>query len=84
MLREVHKRRLGKFVQKVPMHMVDDGINSVRQLLPFCQFDEGPTAEGVKCLKNYRKEWDDERGVCVTARAMTAPRTVLTPSGALR
>jgi hypothetical protein len=53
MLREVYKRHLGKFVQKVPMHMVDDGINAVRQLRHL-QFDAGPTAEGVKALKNYR------------------------------
>jgi hypothetical protein len=63
MLREVYKRRLGKHVLKVPMHKIDDGINSVRQLLPICQFDVGPCAEGIKSLKNYRKEWDDERGV---------------------
>jgi hypothetical protein len=63
MLRQVYERHLGKHVQKVPMHRVDDGINAVRQLLPICQFDAGPCAEGIKALKNYRKEWDEERGV---------------------
>ena len=63
MLREVHKRRLGKHVVKVPNHRVEDGINSTRRLLGICQFDAGPTSEGIKCLKNYRKDWDGERGV---------------------
>jgi hypothetical protein len=36
---------------------------ATRQLLGICQFDAGPCAEGIKALKNYRKEWDDERGV---------------------
>lgn len=38
-----------------------DGINSVRAILPVCQFDAGPCAEGIKVLKAYRKEWDEER-----------------------
>jgi hypothetical protein len=63
MIREVRKRGLGKHVQKVPNHLVDDGINATRQLLGICQFDAGPTSEGIKALKNYRKDWDGERGV---------------------
>jgi hypothetical protein len=63
MLTEVRKRCLGKTVQKVPDHSVEDGINTVRGLLGICQFDAGPCAEGIKCLKNYRKDWDGERGV---------------------
>ena len=47
----------------VPLHRVDDGINAVRQLLGICQFDKGPTSQGVSTLKNYRKEWDEDRGV---------------------
>src|SRR6476646_10511524 len=37
--------------------------DSTRRLLAICQFDAGPCAEGSKCLKNYRKDWDGERGV---------------------
>ena len=40
-----------------------DGINAMRTILPLCDFDAGPTAEGLKALKNYRKEWDEERSV---------------------
>jgi hypothetical protein len=63
MIREVHKRRLGKHVVKVPNHRVDDGIDSTRRLLGICQFDAAACSEGIKCLKNYRKDWDGERGV---------------------
>jgi hypothetical protein len=57
-----NKRGIGT-IRKVPLHKVDDGINATRQLLGLCQFDAGPCSEGIKCLKNYRKDWDDERGV---------------------
>jgi hypothetical protein len=41
---------------------LDDGIAAVRATLPHCEFDSGACAEGVKALKAYRKEWDEERG----------------------
>lgn len=44
-------------------HHVDDGHNAVRMLLPQCEFDAGPCAEGIRDLKHYRKEWDEERAV---------------------
>lgn len=46
----------------VPNHSIDDGINAVREIFSICQFDEGPTSEGMKCLRNYRKEWDEAKG----------------------
>jgi hypothetical protein len=63
MLEEARNKRGLGTLRKVPLHKVDDGINACRQLLPLCQFDEASCAEGIKCLKNYRKDWDDERGV---------------------
>lgn len=39
------------------------GIEAVRQYLRRCWFDESATTDGIWCLDNYRKEWDDERGV---------------------
>jgi hypothetical protein len=39
------------------------GIEAARGYIAKCWFDESRCAEGVKCLDNYRKEWDDERGV---------------------
>jgi len=39
------------------------GIEASRRYIRQCWFDEAHTAEGIKCLDNFRKEWDDERGV---------------------
>lgn len=62
MIAECNKRGLGKVI-KVPNHYVEDGINATRQLLAICQFDSGPCATGIKALKNYRKEWDEDHGI---------------------
>jgi hypothetical protein len=40
-----------------------DGIEATRDLLSKCRFDERHTAKGLKKLRHYRKEWDDNRGV---------------------
>lgn len=40
-----------------------DGIEASRRYLPRVWIDETRCAEGVKCLDNYRREWDDKRGV---------------------
>lgn len=40
-----------------------DGINATRSSLAFCEFDEAPTSEGLRMLRNYRWEWDDKLGV---------------------
>ncbi len=42
---------------------IDDGINAVRAMLPHCEFDAAACSEGLKALRAYRKEWDEERGV---------------------
>lgn len=39
-----------------------EGVNAVRQFLPMCWINEDNCAEGVKCLDNYRKEWDQRLG----------------------
>ena len=44
----------------VPYHYVDDGINAVRSLMPLCYFNKAGTVEGVRALKAYRKEWNEE------------------------
>lgn len=46
----------------VPRTGVDDGIDQVREILPLCAFNESTTEQGVLCLENYRKEWDDKNG----------------------
>lgn len=39
---------------------IDDGINAVRATIPICEFDAEGCSEGIKALKSYRKEWDEE------------------------
>lgn len=46
----------------VPDVGVQDGINEVRRMLAFCIFDAERCAQGLKCLRNYRKDWDANRG----------------------
>ncbi|MAB96939.1 MAG: terminase [Pseudomonadaceae bacterium] len=48
--------------QVVPKLGVDEGIEHVRELLSRCAFDDEKCEEGIACLENYRKEWDDKRG----------------------
>jgi hypothetical protein len=46
----------------VTMHTIDDGINAVRDILAHCEFDEAGCTAGLKALRAYRKDWDEERG----------------------
>lgn len=41
---------------------IAEGIELVREILPNCYFDEQKTADGVKCLESYRKEWNEKLG----------------------
>jgi hypothetical protein len=47
----------------VPLMAIDDGIAAVRAVLPNCEFDQAGCAEGLKALRAYRKEWDDDLAV---------------------
>ncbi len=59
---EMFAEYTSRYPRIVPTLTVDDGIAAVRAILPHCEFDAGPCAEGLKALKAYRKEWDEERG----------------------
>lgn len=48
-------------VGRIPSEQV--GVEAVRAYLARCWFDESSTTEGIWCLDNYRKEWDEDRGV---------------------
>ena len=46
-------------------HKVDDKANALeaaRMVLPTCRFDAQGCDQGLKRLRNYRKEWDTKRG----------------------
>jgi phage terminase large subunit len=42
---------------------VDDGIQAVRRLLPRCWFNVPAVKQGLDCLRNYRREYDEKRKV---------------------
>jgi len=44
----------------VRKHAVEDGINSVRSILPRCWFDRTKCARGLEALRQYRQEWSDK------------------------
>src|SRR3990167_1166773 len=50
-----------KFVERPKQKM--DAIEAARAVFARCQFDEAGASEGLKRLRAYRKEWDEERGV---------------------
>lgn len=52
----------GLQVTVVPKLSVDDGIQSVRRMLPRCWFDH-KTKQGLDALRNYRREYDEKRDV---------------------
>lgn len=55
-------QELGLSVTVCPRLGVDDGIQAVRRLLPNCWFH--PKAkQGLDCLRNYRREYDEKRQV---------------------
>jgi len=37
-------------------------IQEVRQFMPKCFFDEKECADGIKCLQNFKREWDEKMG----------------------
>jgi len=60
--RRAMARKLGLNFRVVPKMPFSDGIQAARMVLSKCWFDEVNTAELVKALKSYRKEWDDRLG----------------------
>lgn len=46
----------------VPKTGIYTGIESAREILPRCVFDEEKCSDGISHLEGYRKEWDDKRG----------------------
>ena len=42
--------------------LIQTGIEAVRNLLPLCYFDVEHCEQGIKALRMYRKEWDENLG----------------------
>ena len=47
----------------VPKLSIDEGINAVRKMFPRCWFEKEKCADGIKALRQYRREYDDVRKV---------------------
>jgi phage terminase large subunit len=52
-----------KHVRIVPGLSVQDGIQAVRTMLPRTYFDSVRCVDGVDALKQYQREWDDDKKV---------------------
>lgn len=44
-----------------PKLPVDDGIQAVRSFLNLCYFDGSKCEDGLECLRQYRRQYDDKR-----------------------
>lgn len=53
-------RELGIRFVVVRKHEVADGIETVRNIIPRCWFDEEKCEEGIESLTQYHKEWDEQ------------------------
>jgi phage terminase large subunit len=56
-LRSLH---VGK-IRVVPKQAVEDGINAARLIIPRCWFDQVKCERGIEALRQYKREWDDEK-----------------------
>ena len=56
-------RGAGLDCKVLPRLAVDDGIQAVRRLLPKCWFNMPRVKQGLDCLRNYRREYDEKRNV---------------------
>ena len=52
-----------KNIRIAPRHSVQDGIQSVRSILPICYFDRAKCEAGLNSVRHYRRTWDPERRV---------------------
>lgn len=51
---------LGLKFYPVPKHMVEDGIEQVRAILPRCWFNSEKCERGIAALREYCKEWNED------------------------
>lgn len=46
----------------IPNMPIAESINAARNILPQSWFDEAKCGDGLKCIRSYRKAWDDKGG----------------------
>lgn len=54
---------MGRKPKVVMAHKLDDGINAARQAVNRAVFDDAMCIKGIECLRQYRREWDDDNKV---------------------
>lgn len=59
--REVALRKMGVSPRLVPNKGVADGIEAARNIIGRCWFDADNCKDGIRALKNYRKEFDEKK-----------------------
>ncbi len=62
MTRQASARKMGINLIPVPKVDVIPGIDAVRGIFNRCWFDERKCSQGIKCLENYKKMWNDRAG----------------------
>lgn len=50
-------------IEIIPALSVQEGIDTVRSLLPKCWFDLAKCKDGIRAMSEYRKAWDEKAGV---------------------
>lgn len=64
----MNKTRIEQFVEAgiepniTPNIAVQDGINAARSILDYCIVDAANCERLLRCLRNYRKQWDEKKG----------------------
>lgn len=59
--REITARKMGiNFIKVDRSSSVSAGIEAARNIIGKCWFDINRAKDGIKCLKNYRKEFDEK------------------------
>lgn len=53
-------RRIGLSFRVAPRLSLESGIEAVRMILSRCWFDESRCEQGIKCLENYRKQYNEK------------------------
>ena len=53
----------GLEIKIAPRMSLDDGIQAVRRLLPRCWFNVPKVQNGLNCLRNYRRDYDEKRKI---------------------
>jgi len=56
-------------IVKLKCDSIQLGVNAARKVFPKCRFDREKCLQGIRCLEQYHREWDDVRK-CFKATAV--------------